>query len=348
MSRRNVNVTLVQGGAVFWHLVAHALIRRFAQAARTLVLVLGAFTAALAQPATPSAPPALVELDVPFVVSPTAVTTAMLEMAKVGANDFVIDLGAGDGRIVILAASKFGARGLGVEIDPALVALARTNAEKAKVASRVEFRVQDLFATDLGTASVITMYLLPDVNLALRPKLLRLTPGTRILSHDWDMGDWAADETQVVDHPEKSVGLEKVSRVHLWIVPANIDGKWCATDVGSTSARPQSVMLDISQRYQKIAGRLSSADRNTRPLDVQFRATMHGNQFAIPHSSSDAAARVDGETIFLDGHAYGQASTLAFRRLPQGVATCGQALKPIATSATNATSAAIAAIALNP
>jgi SAM-dependent methyltransferase len=288
--------------------------------------------------AQPLAAPALVELDVPFVVSPAAVTTAMLEMAKVTAKDYVVDLGAGDGRIVILAAARYGARGLGVEIDPALVAVARANAEKAKVAHRAQFRVQDLFETDLGSASVITMYLLPDVNIALRPKLLGLKPGTRITSHDWDMGDWEADEMRTVDHPEKTLGLEKVSRVYLWVVPTNLHGKWCAAasgaEGGQGARRP--VMLDLSQRYQKIEGVLSSAAPNQRGLHVRFRATVRGSQFAIPHSSVDAAARVDGETIRLDGRAYGLASNLVFRRAAQDVTKdakgCGNALRTIAVN----------------
>ena len=129
------------------------------------------------------------DTDVPFVVTPDHVTRAMLELAAVKPGDFVIDLGSGDGRIVIVAAKQFGARGLGVEIVPDLVEKSRDNARRAGVADRVEFRVQDLFATDLSAATVITMYLLPEVNLQLRPRLLALKPGTRIVSHDWDMGD---------------------------------------------------------------------------------------------------------------------------------------------------------------
>ncbi len=158
------------------------------------------------------------ELDVPFVVTPDRVTRAMLELAGVGPRDVVIDLGSGDGRIVIVAARQFGARGLGVEIVPDLVEQSRENARRAGVADRVEFRVQDLFETDLSGATVITMYLLPDVNLKLRPKLQALKPGTRIVSHDWDMGDWAPDRTVTVDAPDKPIGREKVSRLYLWTV----------------------------------------------------------------------------------------------------------------------------------
>jgi SAM-dependent methyltransferase len=158
--------------------------------------------------------------DVPFVVTPDHVTRAMLQLADVKPGDHVIDLGSGDGRIVIVAARHFGARGLGVEIVPALVEQSRENARRAGVADRVEFRVQDLFETDLTPATVITMYLLPEVNLQLRPRLLALKPGTRIVSHDWDMGDWKPDRVVTVDVPDKPLGREKLSRLYLWTVPA--------------------------------------------------------------------------------------------------------------------------------
>lgn len=160
------------------------------------------------------------DTDVPFVVTPDNVTREMLRLAGVKAGDYVIDLGSGDGRIVIVAARQFGARGLGVEIVPELVARSRDNARRAGVADRVEFRVQDLFATDLSPATVITMYLLPEVNLQLRPRLLALKPGTRIVSHDWDMGDWKPDRVITVEAPDKPIGREKVSRLYLWTVPA--------------------------------------------------------------------------------------------------------------------------------
>ena len=160
------------------------------------------------------------DIDVPFVVTPDNVTREMLKLAGVKAGDFVIDLGSGDGRIVIVAAKQFGARGLGVEIVPELVEKSQDNARRAGVADRAEFRVQDLFATDLSQATVITMYLLPDVNLLLRPKLLALKPGTRIVSHDWDMGDWKPDRVVTVEAPDKPIGREKLSRLYLWTVPA--------------------------------------------------------------------------------------------------------------------------------
>jgi SAM-dependent methyltransferase len=156
--------------------------------------------------------------DVPFVVTPDNVTLEMLKLANVGPKDYVIDLGSGDGRIVIVAAKRFGASGLGVEIVPDLVKKSRESAKQAGVADRAEFLEQDLFATDLSKATVVTLYLLPEVNLQLRPRLLKLKPGTRIVSHDWDMGDWKPDKTIEVDAPDKSIGREKKSRIHLWVV----------------------------------------------------------------------------------------------------------------------------------
>jgi SAM-dependent methyltransferase len=181
--------------------------------------------------------------EVPFITTPDHVTVAMLDMARVGPSDRVIDLGSGDGRIVITAARRFGARGLGVEIVPDLVAQSRENARRAGVADRAEFREQDLFATDLSGASVITMYLLPEVNLQLRPRLLALAPGTRIVSHDWDMGDWLPDRTLTVAVPGKTVGREKASRLHLWMVPARVEGLWCGA---------QGLALRIEQRHQEF------------------------------------------------------------------------------------------------
>ena len=189
--------------------------------------------------------------EVPFVVTPDNVTLAMLELAQVGPQDYVLDLGSGDGRIVILAARRFGARGLGVEIVPELVERSRRNATLAGVADRARFEQQDLFKTDLSVATVITMYLLQDVNLQLRPSLLALQPGTRIVSHDWDLGDWRPDRSISVDAPDKPVGLDKRSRLHLWVVPAQAAGSWCGTG-------PQrDARLRLAQRYQVFDATLS-------------------------------------------------------------------------------------------
>ncbi len=170
--------------------------------------------AANAPPATPT--PKKVP-DVVYVPTPQVVVDKMLEMAKVGKNDVLYDLGSGDGRIVITAAEKFGTRGTGIEIDPKLVKQATANAEKAKVSDRVQFLEQDLFQTDISSATVVTLYLLPELNLRLRPTLLRtLKPGTRIVSHDFDMGIWKPDRIERVKGPRR----EHI--VSLWVVPEKV------------------------------------------------------------------------------------------------------------------------------
>lgn len=184
----------------------------------------------------------------PFIVTPDAVTLAMLELAGTSPQDHVIDLGSGDGRIVITAARRFGASGLGVEIVPDLVERSRRASQAAGVAGRVAFRVQDLFATDLSRATVITMYLLPEVNLQLRPRLLALQPGTRIVSHDWDLGDWLPDQERRLDVPDKPIGRDKSSRVMLWLVPARVQGAWCA---------PGGWQLDVQQHFQAFSATLA-------------------------------------------------------------------------------------------
>lgn len=149
--------------------------------------------------------------EVPYVPTPDAVVAEMLKLAAVTKDDVVYDLGSGDGRLVITAVQKHGARGVGVDIDPQRIKESNENAQKAGVTGRVKFIEQDLFETDLKEATVVTLYLLPEVNLRLRPKLLReLKPGTRIVSHSFDMGDWQPDKTVKVDG----------RTIHFWVVPA--------------------------------------------------------------------------------------------------------------------------------
>ena len=220
--------------------------------------------------------------EVPFITTPDNVTLAMLEIAKVGPQDFVLDLGSGDGRIVITAARRFGARGLGVEIVPDLVQRSREAAQAAGVAGRALFREQDLFKTDLSPASVVTMYLLPEVNLQLRPKILKLRPGTRIVSHDWDMGDWMPDRTITLDVPDKKIGLEKKSRVHLWIVPARVEGVWCGT------GKARGKRLEVKQAFQKFEARVGPDAQDA------FEGRIEG---ATLRAGSGLAFTYDGQTL---------------------------------------------------
>jgi hypothetical protein len=153
------------------------------------------------------------ELDVPYVPTPTEVVDTMLKVANVGKNDFLYDLGSGDGRIVITAAQKFGTRGVGIDIDPDRITEANANARKAGVTDRVQFFQQDLFKTDFSKATVVTLYLLPEINLQLRPILFKqLKPGTRIVSHAFDMGDWK---------PEKVLDVDGKT-VYYWVIPDKI------------------------------------------------------------------------------------------------------------------------------
>jgi SAM-dependent methyltransferase len=223
--------------------------------------------------------------EVPFITTPDRVTLAMLELAQVGPNDHVIDLGSGDGRIVITAARRFGASGLGVEIVPDLVRKSRDNARAAGVAERVEFREQDLFATDLRRASVVTLYLLPEINLQLRPRLLALLPGTRIVSHDWDMGDWVADRSVTLDVPDKTIGRDKRSTVHLWQVPAPVHGLWCSS--GAT--------LAVTQRFQQFSAVLHTGTHSSTPAMV-FDGRIAGTRLQArpPH---DAELQADAQGL---------------------------------------------------
>jgi SAM-dependent methyltransferase len=210
--------------------------------------------------------------EVPFITTPDAVTLAMLTAAQTRRGDHVIDLGSGDGRIVITAAKRFGATGLGVDIVPDLVLQSRRSAQAAGVAAQVEFRVEDLFTTDLSQATVVTLYLLPEFNLRLRPSLLALKPGTRVVSHDWDMGDWQPDRTLTLAVPDKAVGREKLSRVHLWWVPARIQGHWCG---------PGGQQLALTQQHQLLSGWLTQPVAGQPPERHSVNGRLRGAQLAL-------------------------------------------------------------------
>ena len=241
--------------------------------------------------------------DVPFITTPDSVTMAMLQIARTNAQDYVIDLGSGDGRIVITAAKRFGARGLGVEIVHHLVKKSRENAAAAGVASRVEFREDDLFKTDLSPASVITMYLLPEVNLELRPKILALKPGTRIVSHDWDMGDWPPERSLQLDVPDKAIGREKSSKVHLWIVPARLNGAWC----GGSKKKP--VTLQVDQKYSQMHGVVMRGETRHK-----FEARIRGTQ--VQSVDGDLVWNLEGDRLkaVVARNAFGALRTVTFSR----------------------------------
>ena len=193
------------------------------------------------------------DLEVPYVPTPRPVVEAMLDLAAVGAQDYLIDLGSGDGRIAIAAAQR-GARALGVDIDPARVEEAGNAARFAQVETRARFRRQDLFLTPLGEASVVTLYLLPDINLRLRPRLLtELRPGTRIVSHAFTIGDWRPDAHRVIN----------AANIYLWVVPAVVAGQWTLTGAGA-----EPMLLELEQRFQDVTGSLSGGGRSMALRDV--------------------------------------------------------------------------------
>lgn len=214
---------------------------------------------------------------VPFVATPFEVVQAMLEVARVGPSDTVMDLGSGDGRIVIVAADKYGARGVGIERNAELVRTSMENARRAGVEDKVEFRQQDLFETDLRGVSVLTMYLLPTVNLALRLKILeQLAPGARVVSHEFDMGDWPPDEHLVVGGAD----------VYMWVVPANAAGVWRMTIPGDGDAGDATAEIEIRQRFQKV----TALNRGKEPPFTIDDAELVGNELSL-----DVVDRKTGE-----------------------------------------------------
>ena len=198
--------------------------------------------------------------DVVWVPTPDAVVDRMLRMAQVTPGDYVVDLGSGDGKIVILAAQRFGVRGLGIEYDPDMVELSRCLAREARVAEMTRFERGDIFASDFTQATVVTMYLLPELNRRLRPLLFaRMKPGTRIVSHQFTMGDWQPDESSSVD--------DKAS--HFWVIPANAGGHWKLTWRGEPGEGGGD--LTLVQTFQKIGGRVRFRELEAGLRDARLR-----------------------------------------------------------------------------
>jgi SAM-dependent methyltransferase len=227
---------------------------------------------------------------VPYVTTPEAVVERMLHLAQPKAGERLVDLGSGDGRIVIEAAKRYGAQGLGVDIDPNLVRIAQENARLAGVEALVSFETRDLFETDLRGARVVTMYLLPEVNRKLLPRLIdQLRPGARIVSHDYDLGPWPFDEMIELVLTEKFIGPAGRSRVYLWVVPADARGRWTA-EIPGLGGRWQ---FDVAQKFQE--------------LDVDARAG--GTQMVV------SRARLRGEDLRMavTGLVGGKAYNLLFR-----------------------------------
>jgi SAM-dependent methyltransferase len=217
--------------------------------------------------------------DVVWVPTSQALVDKMLDMANVTPSDFVIDLGSGDGRTVITAAKR-GAKALGVEYNPNMVALSKRNAAKERVGDRAQFVHGDIFETDFSQATVITLFLLPDLNVKLRPKILDMKPGTRVVSNSFTMGEWSADETQTVTDKE---GCTSYCTAYLWIVPANVEGKWKLPD-GE---------LTIKQTFQQISGTLARGGQ----VSQVTQGTLRGDQISFMAGGAKYAGTVEGTTI---------------------------------------------------
>jgi len=213
--------------------------------------------------------------DVIWVPSPQALVDKMLDMAKLTPKDYVIDLGSGDGRAVITAAKR-GAKALGIEYNPDMVELSKRNAAKEGVSDKASFIKADLFETDFSQAQVITMFLLSSINLKLRPKILDLKPGTRIVSNTFDMADWKPDENATLP------GCNSWCTAHLWIVPAKVDGTWTS---------PQGELI-FKQTFQTVSGTLKSAN-----AVIPFEGKLNGDQLSFTAGNVAYSGRVNGRSI---------------------------------------------------
>jgi hypothetical protein len=254
---------------------SHSLSRWLAGSALAAAIALGS---AAAQPASEFQPQVgQAGKDVIWVPTSQALVDKMLDMAKVTPNDFVMDLGSGDGRTVITAAKR-GAKALGIEYDPRMVELSKRNAAKEGVSEKANFVKEDLFQSDLSQASVITMFLLPEINLQLRDRILDLKPGTRIVSNSFGMGDWTADETA-----EAVEGCTSYCKAMFWVVPAKVAGTW-DTPAGE---------LVLEQTYQEVSGTLKSGNVVAPIKDGK----LSGDQITFTAAGTRYTGKVQGATI---------------------------------------------------
>ena len=239
---------------------------------------------------------------VPFITTPDEVVHRMLELAETRPGDLVVDLGSGDGRIVIAAAQKFGARGLGIELDGALVAKSRDNALRAGVAERTSFVHGDVLATDISTASVVTVYLLPGLINRLQPKFLEgLQPGTRIVSHAFAMTGWKPDRRETMQIAGRHPGQGDESSLFLWIVPAEVRGLWHAPEA----------RLRIHQNFQEIEleGRFRGRD------EAMSRASLRGREIAWEADGLRFEGRLEGERLVGELSGHGRREPLVLSRV---------------------------------
>ena len=250
----------------------------------SLVLAFALATSALAEQT---------EWRPPFITTPPEVVERMLQLAQTRADDLVVDLGSGDGRIVIAAAQKFGARGHGIELDAALVEKSRSNAEAAQVSARATFQQGDVLTADISRATVVTAYLLPELMRKLQPRFIdELAPGTRIVSHAFTMAGWAPDRSDTVKLKERHAGQGDESRLHLWVVPANVRGVW----------RGPEMQVRIEQNYQSIE------------VDGASSATLSGRNITWEVGGARFSARVEGDRMTGEVFVMGASRPFELRR----------------------------------
>jgi hypothetical protein len=265
----------------------------FSTSVAALALLGAVSGAALAQQAAPFEPTVGQQgKDVVWVPSPQALVDRMLDMANITSGDFLMDLGSGDGRTVITAAKR-GVNALGIEYNPDMVELSKRNAEKEGVSAKAQFVKADLFETDFSKATVITMFLLPDINRRLRPKILEMKPGTRIVSNTFDMGDWQPDQTQ-----EAGGECRSYCRALFWVVPAKVDGVW-KTPQGD---------LKIDQKYQKFMGSLTGTGNVVATITD---GKLVGDAISFTAAGVEYTGKVVGDTI--EGTAKGATGATPFK-----------------------------------
>ncbi len=237
--------------------------------------------------------------DVVYVPTPQIVVDEMLKMGRVGAKDYLIDLGSGDGRIIITAAKRYGAQGFGVDLDTYLLKIANQTAKNEGVADRAQFYERNIFETRLDTATVITSYLLPEMNRKLRPTILNLKPGTRVVAHDYHMGEWLPDEQKTISVPEKQVGNPGVSYIYLWYVPEKIAGTWRSRLNAGQGEVPYE--FSFEQLFQEIQGEMR-AGQDTAKFNAKVA---EGNRIAfvaLPKAAGrtlrhEFSGRINGDAI---------------------------------------------------
>lgn len=257
--------------------------------------------------------------DVPYVPTPMHVVDAMLDLGGVGPGDFLMDLGSGDGRIAIRAATRFGTRGMGVDLDDNLVRTARADARQQGVQDKVSFEVRNLFDTDVSRATVVTSYLFNSVNMRLRPQLFaQLRPGTRIVTHDFSFGNWEPDRKITIDVPDKPYGPPR-SDIMLWVVPADFSGAWqWEQEIRGATVR---YGARIAQKFQKIEGEGTVGGQPLRLTDGQVRGD--GISFTLTGAMAGKpvrwrfTGRISGDAIsgqmVAQGVAQGGAPSLPWR-----------------------------------